>query len=394
MTDAQRSPASHPVRRIVGLLVVVLLCVVAIPYVLTLLYIAVNPVSTLMLWRWATGARVERTWVPIDAMSGALPLAVVVAEDGAVLPPSRRRPQGAARGDRGGRRCYRGARRLDHHPAGREEPVPVVGPQPRPQGARSPARAVDRSRDVEAPHHGDLSQRRRMGPGRRSSAPKPARNGRSARACASSTREKPPRWPRSCPTRSGAAPARRAPACVVSPASMWPARPNRHASPPACVAAPPHDPLALAFGNPILYKPGFPIRAAPPAPLWAVGAGARGFKENDAMAVPRRKTSPSRRGMRRSHDALKRPDLCGGQGFRRAAPPAPSRSQDRHVQGSADPQAEIGDVRRTRLPQRHWEGVSRVPGRDSPADHSVRDLQHDRVPHADSVGTRWSSRCP
>ncbi len=81
MTDVQRSPASHPVRRIAALLVVAALCVLAVPYVLTLVYIAVNPVSTPMLWRWATGARVERAWVPIEAMSGALPLAVVVAED-------------------------------------------------------------------------------------------------------------------------------------------------------------------------------------------------------------------------------------------------------------------------------------------------------------------------
>ena len=33
----------------------------------------------------------------------------------------------------------------------------------------------------------------------------------------------------------------------------------------------------------------------------------RQFKEYDAMAVPKRKISPSRRGMRRSADALKRP---------------------------------------------------------------------------------------
>jgi large subunit ribosomal protein L32 len=31
------------------------------------------------------------------------------------------------------------------------------------------------------------------------------------------------------------------------------------------------------------------------------------FQENNAMAVPKRKTSPSRRGMRRSADALKQP---------------------------------------------------------------------------------------
>jgi large subunit ribosomal protein L32 len=33
----------------------------------------------------------------------------------------------------------------------------------------------------------------------------------------------------------------------------------------------------------------------------------KGFKDTLAMAVPRRKTSPSRRGMRRSADALKKP---------------------------------------------------------------------------------------
>ena len=31
------------------------------------------------------------------------------------------------------------------------------------------------------------------------------------------------------------------------------------------------------------------------------------FEETDVMAVPKRKTSPSRRGMRRSADALKKP---------------------------------------------------------------------------------------
>jgi large subunit ribosomal protein L32 len=43
--------------------------------------------------------------------------------------------------------------------------------------------------------------------------------------------------------------------------------------------------------------PGRPLRAMPPTPP---------LKDTD-MAVPRRKTSPSRRGMRRSADALKKP---------------------------------------------------------------------------------------
>ena len=55
------------------------------------------------------------------------------------------------------------------------------------------------------------------------------------------------------------------------------------------------------MGGPILYKPAFPtelsgVRHRP----W------RDFQETP-MAVPKRKTSPSRRGMRRSADALKKP---------------------------------------------------------------------------------------
>jgi large subunit ribosomal protein L32 len=52
----------------------------------------------------------------------------------------------------------------------------------------------------------------------------------------------------------------------------------------------------LVFPGLFLYKPATPIRR-PVAP----------FKELRIMAVPKRKTSPSRRGMRRSADALKAP---------------------------------------------------------------------------------------
>lgn len=62
-----------------ALIAVVLLLLV--PYLLTPLYHMVNPVSTLMLWRRATGARVERVWMPLTAISPALPRAVLVAED-------------------------------------------------------------------------------------------------------------------------------------------------------------------------------------------------------------------------------------------------------------------------------------------------------------------------
>lgn len=52
------------------------------PYVLTLLYAFVPPVSTLMLGRWVTFRKVERTYVPIEKISPSLTLAVIIAEDG------------------------------------------------------------------------------------------------------------------------------------------------------------------------------------------------------------------------------------------------------------------------------------------------------------------------
>jgi monofunctional biosynthetic peptidoglycan transglycosylase len=55
--------------------------VLLLPYVITPFYLVGHPVSTLMLWRWVTGARVERIWVPLDAIAPTLQRAVLVAED-------------------------------------------------------------------------------------------------------------------------------------------------------------------------------------------------------------------------------------------------------------------------------------------------------------------------
>jgi monofunctional biosynthetic peptidoglycan transglycosylase len=63
-------------------IVVVLLVLLALPYVITPFYAFVRPVSTLMLWRWITGAPVHRTYVPIEHVSPNLRRAVIVAEDG------------------------------------------------------------------------------------------------------------------------------------------------------------------------------------------------------------------------------------------------------------------------------------------------------------------------
>src|SRR5713226_3767144 len=68
--------------RLAWALALALLVVVLLPYLLVPLYRVVDPVSTLMLWRWARGARVERSFVPIERMAPALPATVIASEDG------------------------------------------------------------------------------------------------------------------------------------------------------------------------------------------------------------------------------------------------------------------------------------------------------------------------
>src|SRR4029453_977680 len=91
--------------RLLRWIVAILIGLLLLPYVLVLFYLAVPPVSTLLLWRWVTGARGQR--------------------------------------DRGCRRSVRGAGRLHHHAADGENPVPVAGAQLRAQGAGISPRAVD-----------------------------------------------------------------------------------------------------------------------------------------------------------------------------------------------------------------------------------------------------------
>jgi monofunctional biosynthetic peptidoglycan transglycosylase len=60
----------------------VLVGLVLLPYLLTLLYSVAAPISTVLLWREVTGQRVEHRYVPLARIAPALPLAVVIAEDG------------------------------------------------------------------------------------------------------------------------------------------------------------------------------------------------------------------------------------------------------------------------------------------------------------------------
>ena len=78
---AKRVPMPSLRRIAIGVATVVIVFLAA-PYVIAPLYRFVDPVSTPMLWRWATGSRVERITTPLPHMSPALPVAVIVAEDG------------------------------------------------------------------------------------------------------------------------------------------------------------------------------------------------------------------------------------------------------------------------------------------------------------------------
>jgi monofunctional glycosyltransferase len=67
--------------RIARNLLLILLAVLLLPYLLAPLYRAGHPVSTLMAWRWLTGAPVSRQWIDFSAISPALPRSVVSSED-------------------------------------------------------------------------------------------------------------------------------------------------------------------------------------------------------------------------------------------------------------------------------------------------------------------------
>jgi monofunctional biosynthetic peptidoglycan transglycosylase len=74
--------ATTPLRRLFRVVAILIVVVLGLPYAVAPFYRVINPVSMPMLWRWATGAPVERSFVPISQISPALPIAVIGAEDG------------------------------------------------------------------------------------------------------------------------------------------------------------------------------------------------------------------------------------------------------------------------------------------------------------------------
>ena len=69
-------------RRSLLILASAVVVLLLLPYLIAPLYRSVTPVSTPMLWRWATGSRVERIFVPLGRIAPSLPQTVIVAEDG------------------------------------------------------------------------------------------------------------------------------------------------------------------------------------------------------------------------------------------------------------------------------------------------------------------------
>jgi len=73
---------AHLLWRTVRVIAIAVLGLVLLPYLITPVYSVVDPVSTSMLSRRLSGARVERHFVPIARIAPTLPLTVIIAEDG------------------------------------------------------------------------------------------------------------------------------------------------------------------------------------------------------------------------------------------------------------------------------------------------------------------------
>ena len=309
---------------------------VLLPYALVPLYRFINPVSTLMVWRWVSGQRVERTFVPLAQIGPTLPLTVILAEDG---------------------------RYCSHHGVDFQELRGIVedaedfdqlrgGSTITQQAVKNlflwPGRSVVR-KILELPlaMWADLvlPKRRIMeiylniaewGPERRNSEPRRAPALHSASRRDSSVRAKPPCWRRSCPIRRSAAPASRAAMC-----SAWLAFTGRALARSAwaadCVRPRPtpwrreaitslRKAGALVFAPAFLYKP---PHLTHQKDLSALCAGVRlrrlssGRSKKKNLALPPR-DAPFRR-------CAEEAGLRRGQGFRRAAPPAPHRPEDRQI---------------------------------------------------------------
>ena len=80
-TSAKTRPRRHIALRIARAVLVLVLAVLLLPYLLAPLYRIFDPVSTVMLWRWMKGARVERSFVPMERIAPVMARTVIASED-------------------------------------------------------------------------------------------------------------------------------------------------------------------------------------------------------------------------------------------------------------------------------------------------------------------------
>ena len=156
------------VRRRLALFLAPFAAIVLLPYAIAPFYRFIDPVSTPMLWRRLTGQRVEQTFVPLSRVAPALPLTVIVAEDGSFC-RNRGIDLGAMRealeqsDDNPGE--SRGASTITQQAA--KNLFLWQGRSFVRKGAGNPAGALAQSGPAKAAGPGNLSQYRRMGPERR-----------------------------------------------------------------------------------------------------------------------------------------------------------------------------------------------------------------------------------
>ena len=84
MTSANPTRTRAPRRlafRIARALILFVIALLLLPYLLTPLYRVFDPVSMPMLWRWLRGARVERTFVPMERIAPVVAKTVIASED-------------------------------------------------------------------------------------------------------------------------------------------------------------------------------------------------------------------------------------------------------------------------------------------------------------------------
>ncbi len=292
---------------------------IAWPIVMTVVYTVVPPpFSNVMLLRALSGNGINKDWVGLDEISPHLPRAVITSEDARFC-----EHRGVDWTEFQG--VIEDALEAARHPCGAstisdadgQEPLPVGRALCHPQGAGTAGGAVDGPGLVEAADDRDLSQHRRMGAGglwrggrRPHHFKKSAKNlTRGRRRC----------WPPSCQT----------------PSSAVPESPPRGSGPsPTGYRCGWREwvPISLALGAERRYKP--------PQLEWR-GRSRATITWSCTMAVPRKKMSKSRIGMRRSGHQLGTVTWVEDKKSGELRPPAPHRPEVGPLQGPSGPDRQV-----------------------------------------------------